>query len=73
MKYTTSDEIIKELKIKMLMDDVQNKELAKRMGKSQGTINNILNCHQHNISFNYLRDMCDALGYDLDIEIKKRQ
>lgn len=73
MKYTTSDEIIKELKVKMLMDDVQNKELAKRMGKSQGTINNILNYHQHNISFNYLRDMCDALGYDLDIEIKKRQ
>lgn len=73
MKYTTTSEIIHDIKVKMKQDNIKNKDLAERLGKSQNTINNILNDDSRNITFNYLKDICDALGYDIDIDIKKRQ
>lgn len=71
MKYTNTPELLKMIKIKMINDDIKIKDLAVSMGKSQSAASSIM--RQTNISLDSLKEICDALGYDLDIEIKKRQ
>ena len=72
MKYTTTPNLLKEVEVIMIKNNVKKKDLAERLGKSQGAISSVFR-DQKNISLDYLNAICDALGYDLDIEIKKRQ
>lgn len=71
MKYTDTPELLKTIKAKMVKDDIKIKDLAVSMGKSQSAASSIM--RQTNISLDSLKEICDALNYDLDIEIKKRQ
>lgn len=71
MKYTDTPKLLKMIKAKMVKDDIKIKDLAVLMGKSQSAASSIM--RQNNISLDSLKEICDALGYDLDIEIKKRQ
>ena len=71
MKYTNTPELLKMIKVKMINDDIKIKDLAVSMGKSQPAASSIM--RQTNISLDSLKEICDALNYDLDIEIKKRQ
>ena len=59
------------IKVKMINDDIKIKDLAVSMGKSQSAASSIM--RQTNIALDSLKEICDALNYDLDIEIKKRQ
>ena len=71
MKYTNTPELLKMIKVKMINDDIKIKDLAVSMGKSQSAASSIM--RQTNISLDSLKEICDALNYDLDIEIKKSQ
>lgn len=71
MKYTNTPELLKMIKVKMINDDIKIKDLAVSMGKSQSAASSIM--RQTNISLDSLKEICDALNYDLDINIKKRQ
>ena len=71
MKYTNTPELLKMIKVKMINDDIKIKDLAVSMGKSQSAASSIM--RQTNITLDSLKEICDALNYDLDIEIKKRQ
>lgn len=71
MKYTTTSDLLKSIKADMVRDDIRIKDLADAMGKSQAAASSIM--RQTNISLDTLKEICDALNYDLDIDIKKRQ
>ena len=71
MKYTTTPELLKDLRAHMKADHISVNDLCHRMNKPQSTVSSIWG--MNNISLEYLQEICDALGYDLDVEIKKRQ
>ena len=71
MKYTNTPELLRMIKAKMIKDDIKINHLAVSIGKSQSATSSIM--RQTNISLDSLKEICDALNYDLDIEIKKRQ
>lgn len=69
MKYTNTTELLTYIKSQMVIDNVSNKELSERMNKAQSTISSIF--RQKNITLDALKEICDALGYTLDIKISK--
>ena len=71
MKYINPPELLKMIRANMIKDDIKIKDLATLMDKSQSAASSIM--RQENISLDSLKEICDALNYDLDIEIKKRQ
>lgn len=71
MKYINTPELLKMIRANMIKDDIKIKDLATLMDKSQSATSSIM--RQENISLDSLKEICDALNYDLDIEIKKRQ
>ena len=71
MKYINTPELLKMIRANMIKDDIKIKDLATLMDKSQSAARSIM--RQENISLDSLKEICDALNYDLDIEIKKRQ
>lgn len=71
MKYINTPELLKMIRANMIKDDIKIKDLATLMDKSQSAASSIM--RQKNISLDSLKEICDALNYDLDIEIKKRQ
>ena len=71
MKYINTPELLKMIRANMIKDDIKIKDLATLMDKSQSAASSIM--RQENISLDSLKEICNALNYDLDIEIKKRQ
>ena len=71
MKYTNTPELLRMIKAKMIKDDIKIKDLSVSIGKSLSATSYIM--RQTYISLDSLKEICDALNYDLDIEIKKRQ
>ena len=71
MKYINTPELLKMIRANMIKDDIKIKDLATLMDKSQSAASSIM--RQENILLDSLKEICDALNYDLDIEIKKRQ
>ena len=71
MKYINTPKLLKMIRANMIKDDIKIKDLATLMDKSQSAASSIM--RQENISLDSLKEICDALNYDLDIEIKKRQ
>lgn len=61
--------IIEHLKIDL---EMTNNEIAAKMGKSKQTVSNLLNGQSKNITLDTLNNLCDAMGCDLIIDIKKR-
>lgn len=60
---------IEHLKIDL---EMTNNEIAAKMGKSKQTISNLLNGQSKNITLDTLNNLCNAMGCDLIIDIKKR-
>lgn len=60
---------IEHLKIDL---EMTNNEIAAKMGKSKQTVSNLLNGQSKNITLDTLNNLCDAMGCDLIIDIKKR-
>lgn len=60
---------IEHLKIDL---EMTNNEIAAKMGKSKQTISNLLNGQSKNITLDTLNNLCDAMGCDLIINIRKR-
>lgn len=57
---------------KIMVDEkISVRELSEKLGKSQSATSGLLN--QKNISLEMLDTICEALGYNLDINISKRQ
>nr|DAQ62242.1 MAG TPA: Cro/C1-type HTH DNA-binding domain protein [Caudoviricetes sp.] len=61
--------IIEHLKIDL---EMTNNEIAAKMGKSKQTVSNLLNGQSKNITLDTLNNLCDAIGCDLIIDIRKR-
>lgn len=56
---------------KIMVDEkISVRELSEKLGKSQSATSGLLN--QKNISLEMLDTICEALGYNLDINISKR-
>lgn len=52
--------------------DISNMDIAKGMGKSKQTVSNLLNGQTGNITLNTLVALCDAVGCELHIDIKRK-
>ena len=66
-----SNEQIKDELTKLLIDEkVTKKDLAQRIDVSPQHLQNILN--KKNLSFEDMHRLLSALGYDLEIEFKKK-
>lgn len=65
---TTSKEILAEIKKYMDLNDIQMKELAVLMNKSQQSISQIFQVANPKVST--LLEICDALGLQIDIASK---
>jgi DNA-binding Xre family transcriptional regulator len=63
------NEIIKDIKHKMLDNNINNNDIAAIMGKSKQTISNILNGRQPNMTLGTLYELCKAIDCRLDISI----
>lgn len=53
--------------------DINNTDIAKAMGKSKQTVSNLLNGQTANITLNTLVSLCNAVGCDLHIDIKRKE
>lgn len=70
MIYNNTEEIFLYIRKLMLTEKITITELAKRLNKSQPATSALLK--QKNVSLDTLKDICDALGCNLDINISKR-
>ncbi|WP_395546757.1 MULTISPECIES: helix-turn-helix domain-containing protein [unclassified Lacrimispora] len=62
-------QVIEHIKIDY---DISNMDIAKGMGKSKQTVSNLLNGQTGNITLNTLVALCDAVGCELHIDIKRK-
>lgn len=67
MKYSTTKDIMLLMRQNMMIDNIQIKELAKRLNKSASSVTMVFK--QSNVTLETLNDMCEALGYELHIDI----
>lgn len=65
-----SKTILLKIKSFMVENEIKNKELAKKLNLSEAALSSRLK--QDNISITSLVEICNALGYDLDIELIKK-
>ena len=73
MKYDGNiDDIMKVIEHIKIDHDIRNTDIAKGMGKSKQTVSNLLNGQTGNITLNTLVALCDAVGCDLHIDIKRK-
>lgn len=70
MIYTNTNELLTYIRSKMILDKIPIKDLAARMNKSQAAVSALLK--QSNISLETLKDVCNALGYTLEINIQNK-
>lgn len=73
MKYDGNiDNIMKVIEHIKIDHDIRNTDIAKAMGKSKQTVSNLLNGQTANITLNTLVALCDAVGCELHIDIKRK-
>lgn len=71
MKYNNIEDITKMIKHIMIDDNLKQKDIVQKSGWSKQTISNLLNNRTENIGINTLKDLCNSLGYELYIELKR--
>ena len=69
MIYTTTENLMNEIRMLMVKENVNIKELSIRLGKSQSATSGLL--RQSNISIEMLNAIYNALGYNLEINNSK--
>lgn len=63
------DDIMKQIKHIMIDSDIRQADIVARTGQSKGTISNLLNCKNKNITLDTLLMLCNAIDCQLDISI----
>ena len=67
MIYTNTNDLLIYIRQQMLARKISIKELSDRMNKSQSTTGQMF--HQNNITLESLNDICNSLGYQLEINL----
>ena len=60
------------LDIMKIDNNITNNDIAESTGKSKQTISNLLNGQSKNITLDTLKNLANAVGYDLIIDFKKK-
>lgn len=67
MIYTNTNDLLIYIRQQMLARKISIKELSDRMNKSQSATGQMF--HQNNITLESLNDICNSLGYQLEINL----
>lgn len=70
MLYSNTQDLLTEIRKKMLDEKINIKELANRMNKSPSAVSMALK--QKNISIESLNDICQAMNLNIDINFVKK-
>lgn len=70
MLYSNTQDLLTEIRKKMLDEKINIKELANRMNKSPSAVSMALK--QKNISIESLNDICQAINLNIDINFIKK-
>ena len=70
MLYSNTQDLLTEIRKKMLDEKINIKELANRMNKSPSAVSMALK--QKNISIESLNDICQAMNLNIDITFIKK-
>ncbi|MBC5667388.1 helix-turn-helix transcriptional regulator [Eubacterium sp. BX4] len=65
-------EIMKKIEHIKIDENITNKDISEKTGKSKQTVSNLLNGQSKNITLDTLKNLSDAVGYDLIIDFKKK-
>lgn len=65
-------EIMKKIEHIKIDENITNKDISEKTGKSKQTVSNLLNGQSKNITLDTLKNLSDAIGYDLIIDFKKK-
>lgn len=71
MVYNNIEDITKMIKHIMIDNNIKQKDIVEKSNWTKQTVSNLLNNRTKNIGIDTLKELCDALGYNLCIEIKK--
>lgn len=72
MNYNNIEDITTLIKHIMVDEGIKQKDIVEKIGWTKQTVSNILNNHTKNIGIDTLKELCNGLGYDLHIELKKQ-
>lgn len=65
-------DIMKKIEHIKIDNNITNNDIAKSTGKSKQTVSNLLNGQSKNITLDTLKNLVNAVGYDLIIDFKKK-
>ena len=65
-------DIMKKIEHIKIDNNITNNDIAKSTGKSKQTVSNLLNVQSKNITLDTLKNLVNAVGYDLIIDFKKK-
>lgn len=71
MIYDTSRDLLAYIRSLMYRDSITIKDLSQIMDKPYSTTNNIFK--SKNITYDSLKEVCNALGYELEISLISKQ
>lgn len=71
MKYNNTPEQLNEIRKIMKQENIKIKDLSEKLNKTQAATSGSLK--MKNISLDSLKEICDAIGYDIYIEFKKKE
>ena len=66
------DDIMKLIKHIMIDNDIKQTDIVEKTGQSKSTISNLLNGKSKNITLDTLLMLCNAVGCQLEINIKPK-
>ena len=65
-------DIMKKIEHIKIDNNITNNDIAKSTVKSKQTVSNLLNGQSKNITLDTLKNLVNAVGYDLIIDFKKK-
>lgn len=71
MIYNDIEDITRMIKHVMIDNNMKQKDIVQKSNWSKQTVSNLLNNRTKNIGIDTLKELCNALGYNLCIEIEK--
>lgn len=71
MIYTDTKTLMKNLKMVKINKEISNNQLASKLNRSPGAISGVFS--QTNITLDKLRELCDALDCDIEINFIDRK
>ena len=71
MKYNNIEDITVMIKHIMIDENLKQKDIVEKSGWSKQTVSNLLNNRTKNIGLDTLKELCESLGYNLNITLEK--